>query len=72
MFNYFNTIIIVYDKNPAKSMQFCTKVVHGKSWRHRTRLVLTGGVRWHFPAPEVDAYMQEVIIPGQEKKAYHL
>jgi len=23
-------------------MQFCTKVVHGKSWRHRTRPVLHG------------------------------
>jgi len=29
-------------------MQFCTKVVHGKSWRHRTRLVLHGGCKMTF------------------------
>jgi len=29
-------------------MQFCTKVGHGKSWRHRTRLVLHGGCKMTF------------------------
>ena len=40
-------------------MQFCTKDVHGKSLRHRTRLILHGGVRLHFPTPEVDA---EILV----------
>ena len=48
MFNYFNTIFTVYDQKSAKYMQFCTKVVHGKSWRHRTRLVLHGGCKMTF------------------------
>jgi len=50
---------------PRKKMQFCTKVVHGKSWRHRTRLVLHGGVRSHFPAPKVDA---EILVPLCKKR----
>jgi len=50
-------------------MQLCTKVVHGKSWRHRTRLVLHGGVRWHFPAPEVDA---EILVPYARMKSLRL
>jgi len=64
MINYFNTFLTVYDQNPAKQMQFCTKEVHGKSWRHRTRLVLHGGVIWRFPAPEVKA---ESLVHMQEK-----
>ena len=48
MFNYFNTIFTVYDQKSAKKMQFCTKVVHGKSWRHRTRLVLHGWCKMTF------------------------
>jgi len=38
---------------------FVQKKVHGKSWRHRTRLVLHGGVRWLFSAPEVYA---EILV----------
>jgi len=45
-------------------MQLCTKVVHGKSGRHRTRLVLHGGVKWHFPAPKVDS---EILVPYARK-----
>jgi len=53
-------------------MQFCTKVVHGKSWRHRTRLVLHGGCKMTFsstgswcgnPCPICKKTLSDVNIP---------